>query len=184
MEIMDVKSWALIISLLAFTLSLITFFKTHIWRTLKFDCRIIDFSWKNNNGEKYYENRFFISSSGNQNIYIDKIYLTEGKSNSINNSSFVINVNRLLKPGEIEEVICKTDTYLLSHNKTYSFIFRIVSANTSQFYCSLQMSTKKQENNSSIVSPKSLGSGYFTLNTFNFWLNAKVLKNRRLRRQN
>ncbi|PKH98590.1 hypothetical protein CXF78_17955, partial [Shewanella sp. 11B5] len=85
---------------------------------------------------------------------------------------------------EIEEVICKTDASVFSHNKTYSFIFTLISANTDQFHCCLQMKTKEQENNNIIVSAKEFGCGSFSLNTLNFWRNKKVRQSRSQRGQN
>lgn len=174
MEAIDVKSWALIISLLAFTLSLVTFVKTQIWRTIEFNCRMLEFSWSLKDEELFCESKFFISSSGNQNIYIDKLYIIQGNCEAISDSSISIDVNKLLKPGEIEEFICKTDASKFSHNTTYSFIFTLISAHANQFHCSLHMTTKKQVNNSPVISPKKMGGGNFSLNTFSFWRNYKV----------
>jgi hypothetical protein len=184
MDITDVKSWALLISLMALTLSIVTFVKTQLWSSLKLDCRMIGFSWKINNLDNFCESKFFISSSGNQNLYIDKLFIIEGEDTTINGSSVHIDVHKNLKPGEIEEFICRTDASVFSHDKTYSFIFTFISANTDQFHCSLKMSTKEQKDNSLIVLPKSFGSGSFHLHSLNFWRNIKTRKSRKGRQQN
>jgi len=181
-NIIDVKNWALLISLLALSLSVVTFVKTQLWRSLKFDCRMIGFSWKIQDDNNFCENRFFISSSGNQNIYIDKLFINEGGGNTINERSERINVQRLLKPGEIEELICTTNASVFSHNKTYSFIFTFISANTDQFHCSLQMTTTEKKGNNPIIFAKSLGCGSFKLNSLSFWRNNKIRQSRKQRR--
>jgi hypothetical protein len=183
-ESMDVKSWSLIISLLAFTLSLVTFIKTQVWRTTKFNCRMLAFRSRTKGYEKFNENKFFISSSGNQNIYVDKLYINEGGSRVITGSSASINVNKLLKPGEIEEFVCTTDTAIFSHDTTYSFIFTLISADTNQFHCSLKMTTSEQVGDNIEVSPKIMGSGNFSLHTFSFWRNNKVRQSKAQRMAN
>ena len=136
------------------------------------------------NDETFCENKFFISSSGNQNLYIDKLYINEGNSRAITSSSIPISVNKLLKSGEIEEFICTTDASIFSHNTTYSFIFTLISADTNQFHCSLQMTTSEQKNNNIILFPKKMGGGYFSLNTFSFWRNNKVRQSKAQRMAN
>lgn len=181
---MDAKSWAVLISMSAFILSLFSIFKTHIWNSFKFNCRLVSFSWKSENDDNFCESKFFISCSGNKNLYIDKLFINKGDDTSINDESKSVDIQKLLKPGEIEEFICKTDVSMFSHNQTYSFIFMLISADTDQFHCCLKMTTKKQENNNLIVFAKSLGSGNFSLNSFSFLRMKKVRQSRTLRRQN
>ncbi|EIJ0975062.1 hypothetical protein CGG83_23475 [Vibrio parahaemolyticus] len=181
---MDAKVWAVLISLSAFILSLFSIFKTHIWNSFEFNCRLVSFSWKIENDDRFCESKFFISCSGNKNLYVDKLYINKGDNTYINAESERVDIQKLLKPGEIEEIICKTNASIFSHNQTYSFIFTLISADTDQFHCSLKMTTKEQENNNLIVSANSLGSGNFSLNSFNLLRMRKVRKSRAVRRLN
>ncbi|MBD0412702.1 hypothetical protein [Pseudoalteromonas distincta] len=181
---MDAKSWAVLISMSAFVLSLFSIFKTHIWNSLKFNCRLISFDWKIEKNNNFCESKFLISCSGNKNLYIDKLFINKGDDTSFNAKSKSVDVQKLLKPGEIEEFICKMDASIFSHNETYSFIFTLISADTDQFHCCLKMSTKEQENNNLIVFAKKLGSGHFSLHSFSFLRMKKVYQSRSTRRQN
>ncbi|WP_354624929.1 hypothetical protein [Psychromonas sp. MME2] len=181
---MDAKSWTVLISISAVFLSLFSIFKTHIWNSLEFNCRLISFRWKIENDNKFYESKFFISCSGNKNLYIDRLYINKGDDTSINATSKSFDIQKLLKPGEIEEFICKMDASIFSHNETYSFIFILISADTEKFHCGLKMITNEQEDNKLMVCPKSLGSGHFNINSFSFLKKNKVYKSRSTRRQN
>ncbi|GIU08643.1 MULTISPECIES: hypothetical protein [unclassified Shewanella] len=178
---MDVKIWALLISILAFSLSLITFIRTNVWFSMVFNARMLSFKWSEKDNRDQCECKFILSCSGNQNIYIDKVYLNKGDTDIVSSDSLPSDVKVLLTPGEIKEFMFTADTSAFSHGENHTFVFTLISPNADQFHSALSMKTKEQYRRSIIVEAESFGSSRFALSSFNL-IDILNLKQARARR--
>ncbi|HCH6157120.1 TPA: hypothetical protein NK235_002797 [Vibrio parahaemolyticus] len=177
-------TYSLIISAIAVLISFISFIKTSYWFHYKLSIRqVAQSNFFTESGVHKVRLKFIFACSGNENVYVDQLYLNQGNDDVVSSKSKSADVKKLLKPGDIEEFIQEVDGKELKHGQSYTLIFTLLSSSATQSHVCMGISTKPSNTKNVLIDFEKMGSASYSHSPFNTWVCIKQWRARVKREQ-